>query len=190
MKDTVGLSSVDNTSDLAKPISTLTQTALDALNTTVSNQGSTLATKADTSTLQSNYYTKTEVDNSVNQKQASLTVAGNDINAFKIIDSSQNVRSLKAQSPLTLTLNNTDKSLTIGGPAAVTANGDNTSTNGYSLLNNSELKAMKSGGYIELTSTSNDLTISTTANLQIIMDAKANRAELPNLASCMKDFPA
>ena len=115
----VGLGNVDNTSDASKPISTATQAALTALSTTVSNQGTTLANKAASATLQSDYYTKTQVDNSLAQKQASLTVAGNDAAAFKIIDSSQNVRSLKVQSPLTLTLDSTDKSLTIGGPGAI-----------------------------------------------------------------------
>ena len=121
--------------------------------------------KADISALE-DVYAKTEVSTSLNQKQNSLTVAGNNTAAFKIIDCSQNARRLKAQSPLTLTLDSADKSLTIGGPAAITANGDNTSASGYSLLNNSALKALKSNGYINLTSTSNDLTIATASNLQ------------------------
>ena len=46
--------------------------------------------------------------------QSSLTVAGNDSTPYKLIDEGT-VRSLKTQSPLTLTANATDKSLTIGG---------------------------------------------------------------------------
>ena len=61
-KSMVGLGNVDNTADADKPISTATQEALTALNTTVNNQGTTLANKADAATLQDDYYTKTEVD--------------------------------------------------------------------------------------------------------------------------------
>jgi hypothetical protein len=125
---------VDNTSDANKPISALTAAALTTLSNTVTNQGTAIENKVDNTTLQTDYYNKTQVDDFLTQKQNSLIVAGNDAAAYKLIDSSQNVRSLKVQSPLTLTLNTTDKSLTLGGPADITANGDNTTANGYSLL--------------------------------------------------------
>jgi hypothetical protein len=80
--------------------------------------------------------------------QSSLTVAGNDSTSYKLIDEGT-VRSLKTQSPLTLTANATDKSLTIGGvpdpsnyatTAALNAkqdqltfNGDDTVAGGFQL---------------------------------------------------------
>jgi hypothetical protein len=60
----------------ASPSPTATQAALTALSTTVTNQGTALANKADTATLQNDYYTKTQVDNSLTQKQNALNGHG------------------------------------------------------------------------------------------------------------------
>ena len=68
-KDAVGLSNVDNTSDQNKPISALTQQALNNLNTTVTNLGTSIASKVDSSILTDKYYNKTQVDNSLEQNR-------------------------------------------------------------------------------------------------------------------------
>ena len=67
-KAMVGLGNVDNKSDTDKPISTLTQAALDTLSATITTQGTAIAGKADTTALDS-YYTKTQIDSSLVQKR-------------------------------------------------------------------------------------------------------------------------
>ena len=61
-----------------------------------------------------------EVSTLRDAKQAALTVSGtDDTGSYKIIDSDQNARYLKVQPPLTLSLNPTDNSLTIGGTSEI-----------------------------------------------------------------------
>ena len=61
-------------------------------------------------------------------KQSALTVAGTDATGgYRIIDNEQKVRFLKVQSPLTLSLDPLDNSLTIGGTSQIrTFNGNMT----------------------------------------------------------------
>lgn len=76
-KSQVGLGSVDNTSDLSKPISTATQAALD-----LKSDKSTTYTKTETNTLLNDKsdkiytYSKTEVTTLLNLKQEKLSVDG------------------------------------------------------------------------------------------------------------------
>ena len=120
-------------------ISTATQEALTALDTTVTNQGTTLANKADASTLQNDYYTKTQVDNALTQRQNALNVTGNDDNAtrgFKLVDSQGNLRSMRATNPYSDSIkNNTDR--VSSRPTVVSAYGAD-STNGMKLFNTTE----------------------------------------------------
>jgi hypothetical protein len=69
-----------------------------------------------------------EVSTLRSDKQAALTVSGTDATgSYRIIDSDQKVRFLKVQPPLTLSLDPTDNSLTIGGTSQIrTFNGNMT----------------------------------------------------------------
>ena len=99
--------------------------------------------------------------------QSSLTVAGNDSTSYKLIDDGT-VRSLKTQSPLTLTANATDNSLIVGGvpdprkkdtTAArnakqdqLTFNGDDTVAGGFRLRGNasSSIRRLVSGSQLNI----------------------------------------
>lgn len=79
-KNDVGLGNVNNTDDLSKPISTATQSALDALDTRVDTLEG--ATGPDLS----NYYTKTETDTFFSGKQN----ADSDLSAFAALTPTDN----------------------------------------------------------------------------------------------------
>ena len=109
--------------------------------------------------------------------QSSLTVAGNDSTSYKLIDDGT-VRSLKTQSPLTLTANATDKSLTIGGVpdpsnyatvAALNAkqeqlifHGDDTVEGGFRLVDETidTLRRLVSGSRLDIQHSPSTLTLS------------------------------
>jgi hypothetical protein len=113
--------------------------------------------------------------------QSSLTVAGNDSTSYKLIDEGT-VRSLKTQSPLTLTANATDKSLTIGGvpdpsnyatTAALNAkqeqltfSGDDTVEGGFQLGSQSTatLRKLVSGSRLNIQQSADALTLSVADN--------------------------
>jgi hypothetical protein len=109
--------------------------------------------------------------------QSSLTVAGNDSTSYKLIDDGT-VRSLKTQSPLTLTANAIDKSLTIGGvpdpsdyatTAALNAkqeqltfNGDDTVEGGFRLVDETiaTVRRLVSGSRLDIQHSPGTLTLS------------------------------
>ena len=179
-KAMVGLGNVDNKSDTDKPISTLTQAALDTLSATITAQGTAIAGKADTTALGS-YYTKAQIDSSLVQKQASITTIGDDTNSgtgIKLLDASNNIRSIKGVSPYQFSLSG--NAITLQGPAAISSNGDD-AANGFKLILSNTVKALKAGGYIQLTPTTSDITISTTAALDTALNSKANTSAIPSL---------
>ena len=134
--------------------------------------------------------------------QSSLTVAGNDSTSYKLIDEGT-VRSLKTQSPLTLTANATDKSLTIGGvpdPSnyATTAalnskqdqlafNGDDTVAGGFQLGSQSTatIRRLVSGSRLDIQHSPGTLTLSvadspTFTNLTVSDTLTAAAINAPN----------
>ena len=86
-KDHVGLANVDNTSDLNKPISTATATAL-GLKADQSATATALGLKAD----QSATYTKTEVNNLLTAKQTQITALQTAITTMQTQISAINTR--------------------------------------------------------------------------------------------------
>jgi hypothetical protein len=175
-----GLGNVDNTSDANKPISALTQAALDTLTATVASQGTAIAGKADNSALVS-YYTKAQIDSSLGQKQGSITTIGDDTNGgtgIKLLDATNNLRSLKGVDPYQFSLNG--NTIYLEGPPRIGFNGDN-ATNGYNLQLNNIVKSLKPGGYIQITQDPGAITISTTNNLDTVLSSKANASAIPSL---------
>ena len=187
---------MDNTSDASKPISALTQEALTTLGNTVTNQGTAIQSKVDNTTLQTDYYTKTQVNDSLTQKQNTLTVTGNDANAtrgFKLLNSSGDLRSLRATNPYSVNINN-NTDLVISGPPRVTVYGDD-NTNGMKLFNTTEndnylAKSLKASGYLRIypdPNGTNALVINTTENFNTLLNNQVT-GPLPNLEGYLNNF--
>ena len=154
------------------------------------NEGKPRAKQVDTSTLQRGYYTKTQVDSALTQKQNALSVTGNDDNAtrgYKLVDSSGNLRSLRATNPYSVNINN-NTDLVISGPPRVNVFGDD-NTNGMKLLNTTEAdnyvaKSLKASGYLRIypdPNGTNALVINTTTDFNTLLDNKVT-GPLPSLA--------
>jgi hypothetical protein len=95
----------------------------------------------------------TNLASTLSSLQPTLTVLGNDTSSYKLIDSSNNVRSITGGS--NITISNNSNNLIINGPSFY----GNDGASGYSLIYNNVVKSLKPYGCITFSSNNNSITI-------------------------------
>jgi hypothetical protein len=141
-KTAIGLSNVDNTSDLNKPISTATQSALNLKANTI-DVNTSLSLKADIANvynktdINNNFYNKTSSDNLLNIKaDKSTTYTKDEVN--NSLNTKLSIAKLKAGNNITITPNTTSGEITISSTGGGSSNWGSI---GGDIENQTDLKA-------------------------------------------------
>jgi hypothetical protein len=95
----------------------------------------------------------TNLTSTLSSLQPTLNIIGNDTSSFKLIDSSNNVRSITGGTNITMT--NNSNNLVINGPSFY----GNNSASGYSLIYSNVVKSLIPGNSISFGSNNNSITI-------------------------------